>query len=160
MVKSAGPPWWLCWPLGPSVAKVVGIPCRVCPWELWSLPPCGSYWLPLPFSYSKLSSIHLSFSGLWVGWIQSGSFFVQWPQKAGEADQPSFSPGKGNSFEPGSSLLEMSSFSLGDGTMQAKWSCSSFAFCVFLGILFHCVAKFLKWTSKISQGYFCSWVAV
>lgn len=50
-------------PLVSWAAKPTGTPCIGRPWAPWSLPPHGSYWLPLPFSCSQLSAIHLSLTG-------------------------------------------------------------------------------------------------
>lgn len=48
-VKSAGVPWWLCWPLVSSVVKAVAVTCRAAHWEL------GYSWYMW----------HLGFTGLW-----------------------------------------------------------------------------------------------
>lgn len=62
-VWGGGCPWWLCWPLVSWAAKPTGPPCIGRPWAPRSLPPRGSYWLPLPFSCSQLSAVHLSLAG-------------------------------------------------------------------------------------------------
>ena len=99
--------------------------------ELWLLILCGCYWQARLFFIvpSRLYMCQFCWS---LGGVKLKCVLhvvPQQPGKAGPSPCTSF-PGEGSSLYMGHSLLEPSSAGMGDGMTQAKWSCSSFPFCV------------------------------
>lgn len=133
-------PLQVCW--FPQWQKLLGFSGRGGHWEPWSLPLSGWYYSPLPFFFvpSRIytSQLWWSLHGVKLKWILHAVSL-----KAGEADHSHCSPFLVKEpFLVGSFLLALSNASLGNGIIEAKWSCSFFPFVqLFSGFLFHHVAK-------------------